>query len=421
MIVRAPFHLLAKPAGPACNLDCSYCFYLRKEAMFAASTPRRMSDAVLEAFVRDYINAQDAPEIHFGWQGGEPTLLGVPFFENVLALQRRHAGGKRIVNALQTNGTLLDDTWGRFLREHGFLVGLSLDGPRALHDRHRRDKGDRPTFDRVMAGLDVLQRHAVDYNLLTVVSATNAPHAADVYRFLKSTGAQFLQFIPLVECATSPADACAAPPTGGTATPESVSAEQFGAFLCTIFDAWVRRDVGRVFVQAFDGALNQWLGLGASVCVHAEECGRALALEHNGDVFACDHYVYASHRRGNLLTTPLGELVDGAEQRAFGRAKSATLPAACRACRYRFACNGGCPKHRFARTPDGEPGLNHLCAGYRRFFAHIDAPMTRMAELLRQGRSAAEIMRPTERAPAPGRNTLCPCGSGRKFKHCCGR
>lgn len=422
MPVRAPFHLLAKPSGPACNLDCSYCFYLKKNALFASASPRRMSDAVLEVFVREYIASQDTAEISFAWQGGEPTLLGVPFFEKVVALQRTHAGGKRITNALQTNGTLLDDTWGRFLREHGFLVGLSLDGPRALHDRHRRDKNDGPTFDRVMAGLEVLQRHGVDYNLLTVVSSTNALHAAAVYSFLKHTGARFLQFIPLVERAVAPADDLAAVPECGVATPESVRPEQFGAFLSTVFDTWVQRDVGRVHVQAFDVALGQWLGLGSSLCVHAEECGTALAIEHNGDVYSCDHYVYASHRRGNIMTTPLGEIVWSDAQRAFGRAKSATLPAACRTCEWRFACHGGCPKHRFAVTADGEPGLNFLCAGYRQFFAHIDPAMSRLAQLVRAGRPAAEIMRRTSHAgnTPVGRNHACPCGSGRKFKHCCG-
>lgn len=381
-----------------------------------------MNDRVLETFVRDYIAGQDAHEINFAWQGGEPTLLGVPFFEKVVSLQRIHAGGKRITNALQTNGTLLDDKWGRFLREHGFLVGVSLDGPRTLHDWHRRDKGGEPTFDRVMAGLAVLQRHHVEFNLLTVISSANAPHAAEVYALLKRTGARFLQFIPLVERAMTQANTLASVPASSVATAESVRPQQFADFLNTIFDTWVRRDVGRVFVQAFDVALGQWLGLGSSLCVHAEECGDALAIEHNGDVFACDHFVYVSHRRGNIMTNPLAEIVVSEEQRAFGRAKAGTLPPVCCMCRYRFACNGGCPKHRFVVTADGEPGLNYLCASYRKFFAHIDAPMTRIAQLVRSGRHAAEIMhQPGNESHARiGRNNACPCGSGKKFKRCCG-
>lgn len=390
-----PFHLMAKPAGALCNLDCHYCFYLKKQALYPPGRcgPPRMNDAVLETFVRDTIASQPTAEVTFAWQGGEPTLLGVDFYRKVVALQQRHAGGKRIANALQTNGTLLDDEWGAFLREHRFLVGVSLDGPRELHDRFRQDKGGRPTFDRVMAGLRVLQRQGVDYNLLTVVSAANVAEPRAVYRFLKGTGARFLQFIPLVERAAAPADDLAAVPAVEAVSAETVPAAAYGTFLNGVFDEWIRKDVGRVFVRDFDVMLGLWLGQPAALCVYAETCGRALAVEHNGDVYACDHYVYESHRRGNLTETPLAAMVDAPDQWQFGRDKSATLPRACRECRWRFACQGGCPKHRFARTADGEGGLSYLCPGLRRFFAHIDGPMRDMAALWRAGRPAAAVMK----------------------------
>ena len=389
---RRPFHLMAKPMGPRCNLDCSYCFYLKKAALYPQTPSFRMNDDVLEAFVRNYIESQDTAEIQFAWQGGEPTLLGVEFFQRACALQRQYSGGRRIANSLQTNGTLLDDRWASFLKAESFLVGLSLDGPRELHDHHRRDKQGGPSFDRVLAGLRALQRHQVDYNLLTVVSSCNARQPREVYHFLTSTGARHLQFIPLVERLVPDSDDLAALPVEPAVTPESVSGPAWGGFLCGVFDEWIQRDVGRVFVQAFDGALASWVGQPASLCVHAEECGRALAIEHNGDVYACDHYVYASHRRGNVLQTPLNELVDAPDQVAFGRAKSLTLPPDCLQCRWRFACHGGCPKHRLGAAGEARP-LNHLCAGYRRFFAHIDAPMREMATLFQRGEPASRIMR----------------------------
>jgi uncharacterized protein len=392
LATRRPFHLLAKPIGPRCNLDCSYCFYLKKTALYPATHSFRMSDAVLEAFIKSYLESQDTAEVMFAWQGGEPTLLGIDFFRQARALQERYAGGRRVSNSIQTNGTLLDDDWGRFLHDEQFLVGLSLDGPREIHDHHRQDRHQAGTFDRVMAGLRTLQRHAVEYNLLTVISAHNARDPRALYRFLKSTGAHHLQFIPLVERAVSDPEDVTSVPDCHQATSASVSARAWGDFLCGVFDEWVQRDVGRVFVQAFDGALASWVGQPAPLCVHAEECGRALAIEHNGDVYACDHYVYSSHRRGNVLQTPLSELVDAPDQVAFGRDKSRTLSPTCLACRWRFACQGGCPKHRFAADADGHP-LNHLCAGYRQFFSHVDGPMREMAGLLQQGEAPARIMR----------------------------
>lgn len=401
-----------------------------------------MSDEVLEAYVRQYIEQQDVPEVFFAWQGGEPTLLGVDYFRKAVELQERYAGGKRIHNVIQTNGTLLDDGWCAFFAERRFLVGLSIDGPRKLHDRYRVDKKQQPTFDAVMRGLELLQRHKVEYNALTVVNRANSVKPLEVYRFLKGIGAGYLQFIPLVERKASGANDrlrvlrldFAEPPVVGEAvdpdspvTPWSVEPQAYGAFLCAIFDEWVRRDVGSVFVQHFDVALRQWMGMQPGVCVFAEKCGKAMAIEHNGDLYACDHYVYPRYKLGNLLNTSLREMVDSKEQRKFGDDKLDTLPAYCRRCEVRFACNGECPKHRFVKTPDGEEGLNYLCPAYRQFFNHVDPYMKVMRDLVRSGEPAGRVMdviaareRPAATVGSVGRNNPCPCGSGRKFKKCCG-
>lgn len=400
----APFHIMTKPVGPICNLDCSYCFYLEKEKLFGRTEQFRMSDEVLETYVRDYIRAQDGPEISFAWQGGEPTLLGVDFFRKAVALQKQYGDGRPISNALQTNGTLLDDEWGAFLAEHRFLVGLSVDGPAALHDAYRVDKRQKPTFERVMRGLEFLQKHGAEYNTLTVVHRMNSKEPLKVYRFLKEIGSTFLQFIPLVERkpdaqAKRLGLGLAAPPDGGTppweappVTSWSVQPVAYGDFLVAIFNEWVKQDVGRIFVQLFDVALGNWMGLGSGLCVFAETCGRALAMEHNGDLYSCDHFVYPKYKLGNLMNQSLGEMVESAAQTKFGQDKLDTLPAYCRNCEVRFACNGECPKHRFLHTPDGEPGLNYLCAGYKKFFKHIDPYMREMAMLLHQHRAPAEIM-----------------------------
>jgi uncharacterized protein len=427
------YHVMTKPSGPICNLGCSYCFYLEKEHLFPKGTSFRMAPAVLETYIRDYISSQDVPEISFAWQGGEPTILGVEYFEKVVALQEKYAGGKRILNAFQTNGTLLDDRWGAFLKQHNFLVGLSIDGPRELHDTYRVDKGGKPTFDKVMAGLAVLKKHGVEFNTLTVVNRRNARYPLDVYRFLKEVGSGFIQFIPLVERAAPPSHNphhldLAAPPQIHDGTDDapvtrwSVKAEHYGTFLTTIFDEWVRHDIGRVFVQLFDTALVNWIGGPPTMCVFSETCGSALALEHNGDLYSCDHYVYPEYRLGNILNQSIGDMVRSERQQAFGTAKRDSLPGYCRRCEFRFACHGECPKHRFMTTPDGEPGLNYLCPAYKHFFRHIDPAMQAMVRLIRQGRAPAELMTQLRHAPPqvlPGRNDPCPCGSGRKFKACC--
>lgn len=427
-----PFHVMAKPSGPICNLDCTYCFYLEKERLYPGTTSWVMPDDVLESFVRQYIEAQPGPLVSFAWQGGEPTLAGVEFFERVVALQQRYAGRRRIDNAFQTNGVLLDDRWGTFLARHRFLVGLSIDGPPALHDRYRRDKGDRPTSAAVLRGLDVLKAHGVAFNTLTVVHSGNVGHALEIYRFLKEIGSRFLQFIPIVE-------RLAAAPTGdgltlvrpdaadpARVTPWSVPPVAYGEFLCAIFDEWVRHDVGMLFVQQFDVALESWCGMEASLCVFRETCGTALAIEHNGDTYSCDHFVYPEHHLGNIKVLPLREIVDSPRQLQFGRSKRDLLPSECLECDVRFACHGECPKNRFARSRDGSTNLNYLCAAYKRFFHHVDPHMRFMAGELSAGGAPANVMRWAAAQDArtamrtAGRNDPCPCGSGRKVKRCCG-
>jgi uncharacterized protein len=425
------YHVMTKPIGPICNLDCRYCFYLEKEALYPGSTRWAMNEALLERYISEYIRSQTAPEISFAWQGGEPTLLGVKFFQRVLELQRQYAPpGTKILNALQTNGTLLDDTWGEFLAREQFLVGVSVDGPRHMTDHYRVDKQGQPTFDRVMHGLEVLKRHRVDYNFLCVVNDYNSQYPLETYRWLRDHGGGFIQFIPLVERTQAPS------PSGaphllpiwsatGPVAPWSVQPAAWGRFLIEIFDHWVRHDIGRTYVQLFDVQLGIWLGLPSSLCIFSETCGAALALEHNGDLYACDHYVYPEYRLGNIMDQSLGELVNSPAQRKFGRDKADSLPAYCRQCPVLFACRGECPKHRFMTTPDGEPGWNYLCAGYKTFFSHIDPYMKRMATLIRQHRAPAELMvelrrEELARTDGPRPNGPCPCGSGKKFKICCG-
>ncbi|MGA2538673.1 MAG: anaerobic sulfatase maturase [Terracidiphilus sp.] len=393
-----PIHVLAKPIGPICNLDCKYCFYLEKEALYPNTADWGMSPAVLESFIEQYIGQQATDEIFFAWQGGEPTLLGVDYFKQIVALESRYAHGKRIHNAFQTNGVLLDDRWGEFLAENQFLVGISIDGPEELHDTYRLDKGGQPTFQRVMRGVEVLRTHGVEFNTLTTVHRANSYSPVEVYRFLCQLGGGLIQFIPIVE-RIGPAVAnggltLIAPSSTQEAqvAPWSVEPHQYGEFLCRIFDEWVRRDVGRHFVQIFEESLQMWTGLPSNLCVFRETCGSALAIEHNGDLYSCDHFVYPENRLGNIMEQPLETLGRSPQQQTFGNDKLLALPQQCMRCDVRFACNGECPKHRFAYTADGEGGLNYLCAGYMRFFRHIDRPMRFMAEQLRWGQSPAHVM-----------------------------
>jgi uncharacterized protein len=430
------FHVLAKPIGPICNLDCKYCFYLEKELLYPQPDPHidkwAMSDEVLESYIRQYIEAHDTPVVNFAWQGGEPTLLGVDYFRRVVEIEKRYANGKQIANAFQTNGVLLNDAWAEFFLEYQFLIGVSIDGPRELHDAYRVDKGGQPTFDRVMRGIETLQRNKVDFNTLTTVHRANADSPLEVYRFLRDNGSGYMQFIPIVERiahqVTEEGLRLISPDFAGAAkvAPWSVEARQFGKFLSTIFDEWVRRDVGRTFVQLFDISLELWSGMEASLCIFRRQCGAALAIEHSGDLYSCDHFVYPENRLGNIMDSAMAVLAGSEQQQKFGEAKESTLPRYCRECDVRFACNGECPKHRFLTTPDGEPGLNYLCAGYKMFFHHIDPAMRFMASELAAQRAPANVMRwvAAEDARARqgkiGRNDPCSCGSGRKFKQCCG-
>ena len=427
---KAPpaFHVLAKPTGAVCNLDCKYCFFLTKERLYPGS-PFRMPDDVLEAYIRQLIEAHRTPEVTISWQGGGPTLMGIDFFRRAIEFQEKYRKpGMTIRNTMQTNGVLLNDAWCAFLHEHKFLIGLSLDGPRELHDAYRVDKGGHGSFERVMRGLRLLQKHRVEVNILTTVHAANGDYPLEVYRFLRDeVGTEFIQLIPVVERANETGFQ-----EGVTVTERSVKADQWGRFLIAIFDEWVRRDVASVYVQTFDVALGNWAGAPPTLCVFSPTCGNALALEHNGDLYSCDHYVEPNYLLGNIKERPMADLVALPSQRRFGRDKLDGLPGYCRSCEVRFACHGECPKNRFIRTPDGEPGLNYLCAGYKAFFNHVDRPMRIMTWLLRKGRAPAEVMRilaaeQPRQAKGPAmvsetrRNAPCPCGSGRKFKKCHGR
>lgn len=427
------FHVMTKPSGPLCNIDCKYCFYLEKSKLFPDEKHWRMPDDVLESYIRQYIEAQDTPEIQFAWQGGEPTVLGVAYFEKVVELQAKYANGKTIANAFQTNGTLLNDAWGEFLHGHNFLVGLSIDGPQAIHDAYRVDKQGRPTFHKVMRGMEFLKKHRVEFNTLTCVNRKNATQALEVYRFLRKEGSGHMQFIPIVERRVQGCENDAlelvlpGAPGDPSVTPWSVRPDEFGQFLCAIFDEWVRHDVGKVFVQTFEVSLMAWMGLEPNLCIFQKECGLGLALEHNGDLYSCDHFVYPEHQLGNIMEKTIAEMVSSPQQQQFGRDKLETLPQYCLDCDVRFICNGDCPKHRFTTTLDGEEGLSYLCAGYKQFFHHIDPYMKVMASELRARRPATSVMayaRQRDLAAAglraPGPNDPCSCGSSRKYKKCCG-
>jgi uncharacterized protein len=423
------FHLLAKPTGAICNLDCAYCFFLDKEVFYPGSR-FRMSDEVLEQYIRQLIEAHRVPNVNIAWQGGEPTLMGLDFYRRVMThVEKYRRPGMQFLHTMQTNGTLLDDEWGAFFKEHNFLIGISIDGPRELHDVYRVDKGGAPTFDRVMRGLRLLQKHGVEYNILTTVNRVNGDHPLAVYRFLRDEAkTDWMQFIPVVERIND--DGLTIIQEGTTVSERSVGAAQFGVFLSTIFDEWVRHDVGKIFVQTFEAALSNWMGLPSSgMCVFNETCGSGLAIEHNGDLYSCDHFVEPNYYLGNILQEHMIELVASPKQVQFGLDKRDALPKYCRECDVRFACHGECPKNRFIETPDGEPGLNYLCAGFKDFFHHVDFPMKIMVGLVRRNRPAAEVMPILAAEDAKwaalfakaGRNDLCPCGSGRKFKQCHGQ
>jgi len=400
------FQIFAKPVGAICNLDCKYCYYLEKEHLFSKGESLRMADDLLEEYIVQQIAASAQDEISFSWHGGEPTLLGLDYFEKIVTLQHKHRPPDRIIsNGIQTNGTLLDEKWCRFLKREKFTVGLSLDGPRNLHDSYRVTKGQEPTHREVMRGYNLLRQYRIPSDLLCVVHAQNVHHPLDVYRFFKQIKAQYIGFLPLVERSTD-----------GVVSERSVSADALGSFLCTIFDEWLQQDIGRVMVQMFEEVARTAMGQEHALCIFRQSCGDVPVIEHNGDFFSCDHFVTEEHRLGNIRQVALLELLESMQQRAFGQAKWDRLPGYCRACEVLDLCHGGCPKDRFLQTEDGEPGLNYLCAGYKQFFKHTQ-PFSN--ELAIQSR----LQQPQPQEPKvktkTGRNDPCPCGSGRKYKNCC--
>lgn len=397
------FNIMLKPAGSLCNLDCQYCYYLDKSEIYGGHEPR-MSIDMLETVVKEYIGANDVPEVTFNWHGGEPLILGLDFYKKALEFERKYANGKIIHNTLQTNGTLITDEWADFLAKNDFLVGISIDGPADIHDRYRRDKGGYPTFDRVMAGLMNLQRAGAEYNTMSTVNKFSEGRGLEVYLFLKSLGSRFMQFMPVVEHVKYPTDAkgkmnkrlrpfIVNPSTeGAMLSPWSISDIAYGKFMCDIFDYWVRNDVGRYYVNLFDATLANWCGAMPGTCVHARVCGGNAVIEHNGDLYPCDHFVYPEYLLGNIRKTDIKTLMQSQKQTDFGLDKRSALPTKCARCKYLFACNGECPKHRFNRTENGETGLNALCMGYFKFFDHVAPYMDMMKSLLQEKRAPAEIM-----------------------------
>jgi uncharacterized protein len=382
------FHVLAKPTGAACNLDCKYCFFLSKEMLYPGSR-FRMSEQLLEAYIRQMIESQEVPEVSLAWQGGEPTLMGLDFFKRSVELAKKYQKpGTTIQYTMQTNGILLDEDWCDFFRENNFLIGLSIDGTKDLHDFYRVDKGGHGTFDKVIQAARLMQERNVEFNVLTTVNAHNAEKPLEIYRFFRDElGARYIQFIPIVERLNDTGFQ-----EGNTVTDRSVSAAQWGRFLISIFDEWVRRDVGEVYVQMFDAALASWYGQPPALCIFSEKCGKALAMEHNGDIYCCDHFVEPKYLLGNIMETPMTELVASEKQVQFGNDKLDGLPKYCLECPVRFACHGECPKNRFILTPDGEPGLNYLCEGYKAFFTHINLPMKFMVQKLLMNQAPSDIV-----------------------------
>lgn len=398
-------HVVAKPIGPVCNLNCEYCFYLEKRALFGPGERYRMPDEVLSRFITDYIESQPTPVVEFVWQGGEPTLLGIDFFKRALDLQRPFAGKKKIINSLQTNGTLLTDEWCRFLKQNRLMVGISLDGQKEIHNRYRLDKKGGGTFDAVMRGLALLRKHGVEYNVLACVAGDTAKQPLEVYRFLKREGVEFIQFTPVIERMPDETSARSGLKLAGPAAldreekqaqvaPWSVEPEDYADFLIAIYEDWVRHDVGKIFVMNFEWALNAWIGNPSPVCVHAKQCGRSVVLEHNGDVYACDHCVYPRYRLGNICRDGLLRMVERSVRSGFGMCKETALPRYCRECEVLAACRGGCPKHRFRVTEyNEEPGLHYLCEGYKKFFLHIRKYLRVMGQLLENRLPASYVMR----------------------------
>jgi uncharacterized protein len=426
------FQVMVKPTGPACNLNCTYCYYIEKKKLYPENHEFRMSEEVLTEFIKQYISANKASVVNFTWQGGEPTLMGIDFFKKAIKLQNEYAGGRKIENSFQTNGTRLNEEWCRFFHDNNILVGISIDGAEHNHDHFRKNISGRPTFSHVMKGIELLKKYKVEFNTLSCVNSYNVNYASETYKFLKSIGSKFMQFLPVVErndlCGNGDGLTLVSNEFNGECkvTYWSVNGKDYGKFLITIFDLWVREDVGRYFVPIFDSTLANWVGEIPGICVFAETCGDAFVIEHNGDVYSCDHYVYPEFFLGNIMKKPLSDITRLQSQFDFGIKKRNSLPVQCLKCDIRFACNGECPKHRISFTADGQPGLNWLCEGYKMFYKHSEASFMYMAKELEANRAPSNVMKwiknresQVKKPVIPGRNDNCPCGSGMKFKNCC--
>lgn len=390
-----PLYVMTKPVGAVCNLACAYCYYLEKANLYKDTSKHVMSDELLEKFIREYIGSQTMHEVLFTWHGGETLMRPLSFYRKVVELQRQYAGGHAIDNCIQTNGTLLTDEWCEFFKENNWLVGISIDGPQEFHDEYRKNRSGRPSFAKVMQGIRLLNKHGVEWNAMAVVNDYNADYPLEFYHFFKEIGCRYIQFAPIVERLSKHEDGryLATPLQPGEQLADfSVSPEQWGNFLCTLFDEWVRNDVGQIFIQLFDSTLANWVGEQPGVCSMAKTCGHAGVMEFNGDVYACDHYVFPEFKLGNIYQQTLVEVMYSERQMEFGQMKQKSLPAQCRACEFLFACNGECPKNRFATTASGEPGLNYLCKGYHRFFKHVAPYMDYMKKELLAERAPANIM-----------------------------
>ena len=401
-----PLYVMLKPAGSLCNLRCQYCYYLEKDKLYADVKKHVVSDEMLEKFIREYIEAQTMPEVLFTWHGGETLMRPLSFYQRALELQRKYGRGRRIDNCIQTNGTMLTDEWCQFFHDNGFLVGVSIDGPQEFHDEYRRTATGKPTFHQVMRGIRLLNKHQVEWNALAVVNDFNADYPLDFYHFFKEIGCHYIQFTPIVERKMERKDGLSLAPgmqEGGALLDFSVTPAQWGNFLCTIFDEWVRNDVGEYYVQLFDATLANWVGESPGVCVLAEECGHAGVMEFNGDVYSCDHFVYPEYRLGNLRNKTITEMMYSSRQHEFAKMKSQLLPRQCKECEYLFACHGECPKNRFLPDRYGEPGLNYLCQGYHQFFEHVAPYMDFMKQELQHDRAPANIMQRLQQMENPSR------------------
>ena len=392
-----PFYIFAKPVGASCNMACDYCYYLEKARLYHSAGRRVISDQLLEKFIREYIGSQTMNEVLFTWHGGEPLLLPLSFYQRVMKLQQRYARGRHIDNVLQTNGLLLDDSWCQFFAENHWLIGISIDGPKEYHDAYRRIRDGSPTFDRVMRGIELLNRHGVEWNAMAVVNRLNADHPLEFYRFFKDLKCHYIQFTPVVERMESHADGrhLAAVDEGNgqeQLADFSVTPRQWGDFLCALFDEWVKTDVGEYYIQLFDATLANWCGVAPGICSLGATCGHAGVMEYNGDVYSCDHFVFPQYKLGNLWNQGLPEMMYGERQRKFGLAKQETLTRQCRKCPWLFACHGECPRNRFCLSADGEAGHNYLCAGYRQYFSHVAPYMDFMREEYFNGRAPANVM-----------------------------